>query len=119
MSAQPRSAQRPLLAWAAEVEHEQDAANLSAAEVLAAFGELLLFARHEEEDSAAEDAAGTADEDANQPSGRPGSRQQGGNASGEQQQRPSLEVLRRQFQGLVGEVQHRVRHRQLLQVGGW
>ncbi len=81
-----------------EVEQEQDAANVSAAEVLSAFGELVLLGLagdQETEEGQLEETAGGQ-----------GSSAGGGGSKWHQ------------FHELVGEVQHRVRHRQLLQVRG-
>ena len=86
------------------MEHEQDAANLSAAEVLVAFSDLLLPLAEEEraQKAPAEGANGST---TNSGSGGAGSAAR-------------LERLNREYQELLQEVKQRVEHRQLLQVRG-
>ncbi|GAB4816128.1 hypothetical protein N2152v2_003174 [Parachlorella kessleri] len=95
-----------------EVEQEQDAANLSAAEVLAAFGELLLSALELDLREATE-----GHQQQQQQHGRVQPQLdgagQGGGANGAVSDSHSARW--QQFHELLVEVQHRVRHRQLLQ----
>lgn len=106
------------------MEHEQDAANLSSAEVLAAFGELLLPLAAEGVGEAEGGSLGAGERPASgggaQAMEGVESTGSGEGAGGSSCEAPELGQLGQEFEGLLAEVKRRVKERQLLEVrAGW